>query len=36
MKFGGVYVFKEKNIKKKRGGGGGEEGKEKGKEQKMQ
>ena len=34
MKFGGVYVFKEKNIKK-RGGGGGE-GKEKGKEQKMQ
>ena len=36
MKFGGVYVFKEKNIKKKGGGGGGEEGKEKGKEQKMQ
>ena len=29
MKFGGVYVFKEKNIEKR-------EGKEKGKEHKMQ
>ena len=29
MKFGGVYVFKEKNIEKKK------EGKEKGKEHKM-
>ena len=29
MKFGGVYIFKEKNIEKR-------EGKEKGKEKKMQ